>query len=52
MQLLNKEEVDYHANYCLSADVRKKEENQLMAKDMNQFMLKSVTGILTLVEAQ
>ena len=43
--------LDYHANYTLADSSKKLEQNKMMVKDMNQFMLKSLTGILVLVQA-
>lgn len=44
--------MEYHANYSLADEARREEANKLMVQDMNEFILKSVQGVLTLVQAE
>ena len=50
MVLKEKHNLEYHANYTVGDEGRKEESNKLMTKDMNEFILKAVQGVLTLVE--
>jgi len=43
------ENYEYHANYTLADTPKNIEENQVMVADMNAFILKALTGILTLI---
>ena len=42
---------EYHANYTLADSPKKISENKVMVKDMNTFILKALTGILTLIQS-
>ena len=48
--LKEKHNLEYHANYTVGDEGRKEESNKLMTRDMNEFILKAVQGVLTLVE--
>ena len=49
--LKDKVNLEYHANYQLADRAHHEEANKLMVQDMNEFILKAVQGVLTLVQA-
>lgn len=49
--LKDKVNLEYHANYQLADRSHQEEANKLMVHDMNEFILKAVQGVLTLVQA-
>lgn len=49
--LKEKVNLEYHANYQLADRAHHEETNKLMVQDMNEFILKAVQGVLTLVQA-
>lgn len=51
MVLKEQQNLEHHANYSVGDEVRREESNKLMTRDMNEFILKAVQGVLTLVEA-
>lgn len=47
--LKEKQNLEYHANYSLADEANREEANKLLVQDMNEFILKAVQGVLTLV---
>jgi hypothetical protein len=43
--------LEFHTNYIVGSNAKKQEQNKAMTRDMNAFVLKALSGILTLVQA-